>query len=377
MRGEGNFSLFLEKELVSLAQAVKYSVSKPLQSQINNKNTQYQTSEAHQNAQKWQSATINDLAKKYGFDYSQEYANRQAEAQAQAKRNAYNATKRENQTANKQTLRMVDSNVREANSGLDHSYFQQFINNQQQLSDRGLNAGLTQDSQMRLGMNKQSELASMYRDANNIRSKEMDRYNNEATRISEALALVEQEKIAQAQSLYQTLRQQGYQNLNTERDWTQQLDQSVWSRTQSEIERMLSTDKDAWQRRMEEEKFEYQKQQDALQLAAQQAAARAAASRRSSSSSSSGGGGGATTQSKSKVSQAYDQYKNLKAKGGSTAEDRYYSSLNNSARYPDQAKLAKDTTLLPSFKTAFTIPAYNPTQSRLVDMLNGTSYLQR
>ena len=170
--------------------AVSYSVSKPLQSQIDQKNKAYNNSQVKANAAKWQNATIQDLGKKYGFDYSKEYANRQAAAEAQAKTNAINDAKRTNQTANKQTLKQVDTGIRDANSGLDHSYFQQFLAQNQANVNRGMNAGIAQDSQLRLAMNKQGELADVYRQANLTRSNEMDRYNNESIRLAEALGLL-------------------------------------------------------------------------------------------------------------------------------------------------------------------------------------------
>lgn len=129
---------------------------------------------------KAQSATIDDLAKKYGFDYSREYANRQAQAEAQAKRYSI-----------QQGLRDVDRGVRSGVQGIDQNYFQQYLQNNQNMANRGMNAGIAQDSQTRLGMSQQGALADLYAQANNQRFQ----LNNDMSRI-------EQEALAREDALY-------------------------------------------------------------------------------------------------------------------------------------------------------------------------------
>jgi hypothetical protein len=196
----------------------------------------YNNSQEHKNGQKWQNATINDVAKKYGFDFSKGYANQQAEAIAAAQRNQYNAASRANQSMNAQALRDIDSNLKEGLTGTEDNFFQSYLAQRQQQANRGLNAGIQADQDTRLGMNQQKVFAGLYRDAGNNRAKEMDRFNNESLTIKEALALVEQKKLADAQKMYQDLLTQGYGILGQERGWYNQLDQQAYNRYRDALE---------------------------------------------------------------------------------------------------------------------------------------------
>jgi hypothetical protein len=195
----------------------------------------YNNSEARTNNENMMNATIDDIASKYGFDFSREYANRQAETQAQAKRNAYNDSIRKNETQNEELLQQIDNNVRESNTALDHSYFQQMLGQQQSQVNSGINGGIAADQNLRLAMSKQGQLADVYKDANLGRMQENNRFTNESTRLSEALSLVEQQKMAQSEQLFQNLRMQGYDILGQDKNWARQLDRDARSDMQFDL----------------------------------------------------------------------------------------------------------------------------------------------
>jgi hypothetical protein len=196
----------------------------------------YNSSQERQNSLKWQNATINDVAKKYGFNFSKDYANQQAEIGAAAQRNQYNAAKRLNQTTNMQTMKELDSNLKEGIVGTENNFFQGYLQQRQNQANRGLNAGMQADQDLRLGMKQQEVTAGLYRDTNNARSKEMDRFNNESLTIQEAMALVEKQKVAEAEKMYQDLITKGYGMLGTERSWYNTLDQQAYGKYQDEID---------------------------------------------------------------------------------------------------------------------------------------------
>lgn len=133
-------------------------------------------------------ATIEDIAKKYGFDYSREYAERQAEAIAQSQRDQI-ATARER--AAWETER--------AQENLEHDFFQQYLQQRQQLADTGLNAGIAAERDLRLGMNRQHAMADILANA--------QLYNQELDRRS---STIEQEALAYADRLYNERLAQGF-----------------------------------------------------------------------------------------------------------------------------------------------------------------------
>ena len=99
-------------------------------------NQQKQTENFHQSAQQDQvnfddyrteSATIEDLAKKYGFDYSRDYAKTQAEAEAQAKRNAISEAERRNTSNRDVNMKGIDNNLMSMAENLDRDYFQKYM----------------------------------------------------------------------------------------------------------------------------------------------------------------------------------------------------------------------------------------------------------
>jgi hypothetical protein len=196
---------------------------------------QYNASQEHQNNLKWQNASINDVANKYGFRFDRGYADQQAETVASGQRNAYNDQSRQNQTLYDQTIRDINSGLKDGVIGTENNFFQNYLKQRQNQVNSGINAGMQADQDLRLGMNQQSVLAGLYRDANNNKAKEKDRYNNEVQRISEALAQVEKERQSTAEKLYQELLSQGYGLLGQERSWFNTLDNQRYGQYQDQI----------------------------------------------------------------------------------------------------------------------------------------------
>lgn len=145
------------------------------------------------------SASVADISKKYGIDYSREYAKRQAEAAAQAKRTGLN-----NQ------LSQTDLGVKNANDALDKSYFQKGLAQAQSNVNGGVNAGLANETNLRLGMNRQSEMADVQREASLAR-----------TNINTQLTDVETARVAQEEQVYQERLQQAIALIQQDRSLDQ------------------------------------------------------------------------------------------------------------------------------------------------------------
>jgi hypothetical protein len=228
----------------------------------------YNGSQERQNSLKWQNATIQDVAKKYGFDFSKGYANKQAEAVAQAQRNSINNSTRQNQAMYGQNMRQINGDLKAGVVGTENNFFQTYLQQRQQQSNRGINAGMQADQNVRLGMNQQSVLADIYRDTANNKSKESDRYSNEAMRLQDAMALVEQQKLTEAEKMYQELLTRGYGMLGTERSWYNTLDQQAYGKY-----RDAQADADAAAARAAAQRASQQAAQRASQQAATQQSA--------------------------------------------------------------------------------------------------------
>jgi hypothetical protein len=170
--------------------------------------------------------TIDDIASKYGFDFSSDYAKKQAAAEAQAKRNTYNNSLNRAGSQRDQNLQAIDNRLVEQSQALEHDYFQQYLQQQQALSNAGLNAGIASDQNLRLNMAQQGAMGGAFRDANLGRMQVNQNFTNEDARLREALGLVNQEELAYADRLLNNLRQQGFQNLMTHNgmQWGQQMD---------------------------------------------------------------------------------------------------------------------------------------------------------
>ncbi|MFL6562717.1 MAG: hypothetical protein ACJ8MO_42290, partial [Bacillus sp. (in: firmicutes)] len=195
----------------------------------------YKTSSEYLAAQKLQKSNINDIAKRYGFDFSRGYANRQADTAAQAQRNVYNSQSRDNKSENKLALQRIRDAYDSSANTLDKGYFQQFLGQKQGQANRGLNAGIAANQNLQLAMNKQGEIADLWKQRNTNTQEESMRYSNTSQTISEALAQVEKEKAANAENLYQNLLSKGYDILSSDRSSANQWADSAWNRVQSQI----------------------------------------------------------------------------------------------------------------------------------------------
>lgn len=157
----------------------------PLVNQNSGANNKYysqvvKTAPIDPNKYRTDSAGIEDIAKKYGFDFSREGSARQAESEAQAKRDAANQGKR-----------AVDSNIEGSVEALDRNYFQKYMQQSQQQTNNGLNAGIASDQDLRMAMSRQAEMGDIYRDG-----------NLEQMRLQDALGRVEQERLAREDGLH-------------------------------------------------------------------------------------------------------------------------------------------------------------------------------
>lgn len=209
------------------------------QQNINNAQQGYQDSQARQDANRWNNATIQDIAAKYGFDYSKDYAKQQAEAEAQALRNANLDAQRRN-VSNKETgLASIDANLMNQAEAMDRNYFQQMMAQQQNQVNSGLNAGIASDQDLRLQMARQAEMGASHRDANLGRMKINENFNLDDLRLAEAMGLIDQQALAREDSLYNSRLQEGLANLMQERAMANALDQQMWGRSQAEIDRAM------------------------------------------------------------------------------------------------------------------------------------------
>lgn len=133
-------------------------------------------------------ATIKDLEKKYGFDYSRGYAEKQAEVLAQAQRDAI-ATSRER----------AEHETDSAKTDLEHDFFKKYLEQRQDTSNSGLNAGIASERNLRLDMNRQGELADI------LANEQL--YNQELDRNS---STIDKEEQAYTEQLYNERLNQGF-----------------------------------------------------------------------------------------------------------------------------------------------------------------------
>jgi hypothetical protein len=270
----------------------------------------YQNTAAAKAAQAYQGGTIQSVAGKYGLNISHAYADNQANVAAQAQINAQNAAARENTSSNKLNMQQIIDGYRSGASSLDKGYFQQFLNQGQSQVNRGLTGGMVADQNTRLAMNKQGELAGLWRTRNQATATEGQRYANTAQTIAEALTQIQKEKAANAEKMYQDNLYKGYDVLSSDRNYGLQLDNSGWSKYMAgaQFDQQLKAYADA---------------QKAAAAAA--SAARASASRRSS-----GGGssksGGSSAPKKTSLSTAYTSYTNAKKSQAQTNIEKYYNT---------------------------------------------------
>ena len=153
----------------------------------------YKNTQEYKNSQTYQNQTINDIANKYGFNFSRDYANQQANTIASGQKNAQEAARRENESANKLNTQRILDDYRGAAKSLDKGYFQQFLNQGQSQVNRGLDRGLAADQNLRLAMNKQAELADVWRTRNQANQEASMRFSNTNQTILDALSQIEKE----------------------------------------------------------------------------------------------------------------------------------------------------------------------------------------
>lgn len=287
------------------------------QAKVTKSQKDYKKGKEYKNAEKLQNSNIQDIAKKYGFDFSKDYANRQAETAAQAQRNVYNAQGRTNDATHDVGIKRIGDNYDSAAGSLDKGYFQQFLGTQQNQADRGLNAGIAANQNLQLAMSKQGEVADLWKQRNTNTQEEDLRYANQAQTISEALAQVEKEKYANAENLYQGLLSKGYDILSSDRASANQWADSAWNRLTTENNTMMDFSK------MRVSDI-YNEQERADKLAAEQRAAARAASARRYSAPSGGNPGGAARQTS--LTPAVKSYNQTIAKQQQTPIQKYYTS---------------------------------------------------
>jgi hypothetical protein len=195
----------------------------------------YYNGKEYKAADKAQKMTINDVGKKYGFDFSKGYADRQAEVGAQAQRNVYNDQSRKNESTNKINLQRISDSYDSSASSLDKGYFQQYLGTQQNQADRGLNAGIAANQYLQLAMNKQGEVADLWKQRNTNTQEEDMRYANQNQMISDSLAQVERERALNSENIYQGLLTKGYDILSSDRNSAMQWADQAWNRTTFDI----------------------------------------------------------------------------------------------------------------------------------------------
>jgi hypothetical protein len=301
------------------------------------------------NQYRTQEATIEDIAKKYGFDYSRDYAKRQAELIKQQKSDDIGVAKKK-----------VDNYLMDQAEALDRNYFQQYMQQAQNQVNSGLNAGIAADQDLRMAMARQAEMSGAYRDAN---AQHMD-YDQQLARLgaealvyedqlyndrlqqgfqnamqltglrqSENLALLDAalsqrgQNIGLGQYLNNFNYQQGRDQISDQRyaqEWEQQLEQYEWQKLLDEAgltgmyNGSPTFDRYSWQ-----QEFDWQKYMDQQNLALA----------RSRAFSPGGGTTGGTTSTNGSpagaLGDAYNQYKQATKAAQQSPADRYYQDLEN------------------------------------------------
>src|SRR6185312_15073870 len=128
---------------------------------------------------------------------SREYAERQAEVLAQQKRDAIEAQRK-----------AVENRTMGASEALDRDYFQRYMQQAQNQTESGLNAGLAADQDLRLAMGRQAAMGDVYRDAN-LHNFQLDQ---DAGR-------VEQERLGYEEQLYNERLRQAFDQVQQERNF--------------------------------------------------------------------------------------------------------------------------------------------------------------
>ena len=135
-------------------------------------------------------AAIKDLRNKYGFNYNPEFANRQAALERQSK-----------QLALQQQRAAVDRDVQSADRSLSQNYFMRYMNQAQNQTNQGINAGMAADQNLRLQMSRMAEMADVYNKAFDTKRQ-----------IDQQLAMLPQEEKVRAEQLRNERLQQLFEN---------------------------------------------------------------------------------------------------------------------------------------------------------------------
>lgn len=259
-------------------------------------------------------ATIEDVARKYGIDYSREYAKRQAEAEAQARRDAVDSQKRQNSTSKEEMLQMIENNLKGATQSLDQNYFLQGLNQSQEQVNNGLNAGIAADQNLRLAMNRQGEMADIQRDASLGRMQEQNRFTNKELDLLAEMGLINKEALAREDSIYNERLQQGLENAmnltQMERDQLNQMVQQRMTTRGQDLDRQTAID----QMIQDRNQFDQRLKEDSRQFDIDQ---------------------------KARAQQAYNQLQEEKRQFNSEADWRRYTYNNMSATDRAQFNLEK------------------------------------
>ena len=176
--------------------------------------------------------TIDGIAAKYGFSFSRDTARQQAEAEAQALRDANADAQRRNASQKQENLASIDANLMNMAEGLDRSYFQQMMQQQQNQVNSGLNGGIAADQDLRLQMARQAEMGSAYRDANLGIMQENNRFTNDDLRLAEALGTINQQALARENSLWEEQQKYLYDVLGQDRNYYLNAANMEWGQSQ-------------------------------------------------------------------------------------------------------------------------------------------------
>lgn len=208
--------------------------------QITNANDAYKQGAGYQGYMDSMNQTVDSIASKYGFTFNRDAARQQAEAEAQALRDANADSNRKNESANKLNTSKIDSNLMNMAEGLDRSYFQQMLGQQQNQVNGGLNAGIASDQDLRLQMSRQAEMGSAYRDANLGKMSEQERFTNEQLRLSDALGTINQQALAREQALAKDWEMQMYDVISNDRNFYQGAANMEWGQSQDMVNQFLA-----------------------------------------------------------------------------------------------------------------------------------------
>jgi len=236
-----------------------YNQQQQIQDQARN---DYQNSQARADATNWTNATIDDIAAKYGFNFSRDYAKQQAEAEAQALRNANLDAQRRNVANRDMGKANIDASLMNQAEAMDRNYFQQMLQQQQNQVGTGINAGLAADQDLRLQMARQAEMGAAHRDANLGRMRLDENFSLDDLRLAEAMGLIDQQALAREESLYNDGLMRGYGILDNDRNFYNALDQQMWGRSQAEIDRAMGQQNYLMDHGLRQSQFDWGKYMD-------------------------------------------------------------------------------------------------------------------